>query len=320
MIDRSAQSAIETILRDELTRGDLALSGVAPVLTHMLSGSGGSLVSEAIVARLRGMLGHLAHQLLTSKSTDYCPDEADRLTNFLASDGAVLSHCYAIAMEGHLTERLERKASLDPILSPLMQELIASDSAEVAELAMTTLAAQSRFVQTSKRMEMPLAELPAEVFQCLLQLWAQAPIVAGADSDKAAMKRSLADLRAGYDEGAARAGLLARLVSAMRGGSRAALSLEHAGLALFSTALSALTRQPRELAILSCHERQSARLALSLRAAGMIESEIEQQFAILHPEQQLPSGFDHMLPDRAQTLISQSDKHAVSQQNSGQAR
>ncbi len=306
-MDRSAQSAIEAILRDELVRGDLALSGVAPVLAHMLAGSGGSLVSEAIVARLRGMLGHLSHQLLASKSDNYSSRDADRLTDFLVSDGAILSHCYAIAMEGHLSERLERKTGIDQVLTPLMQELIASTSSEVAELAMKALAAQSRFVQSQKRMDMPIGELPADVFQILLRLWEQSPSNSADDDAKTALKASLAKLKADYDEGATRTGLLARLVSAMRGGARAALSLEHAGLALFATALNALTKQPRELAILSCHERQSARLALSLRAAGMIESEIEQQFALLHPEQQLPGGFDDLLPDRAQTLISQSD-------------
>lgn len=318
-MDRSAHSAIETILRDELTRGDLALSGVAPVLTHMLSGSGGSLVSEALVARLRGILSHIAHQLLASRDTEYAASDADRFTDFLASDGAVLSHCYAMAMEGYLTERLEAKAALDPVLTPLLQELIASTNAEVAELAMTTLAAQSRFVQSSKRMEMPLRELPADMFHHLLQLWIHAQNSHGDTSGEAGLKDSLAALRSDYDEGATRAGLLARLVSAMRGGARAALSLEHAGLALFTTALNVLTKQPRELAVLSCHPRQSARLALSLRAAGLIEDEIEQQFTILHPEKKLPRGFDDLLPDRAQTMISQADARADAPANAQKA-
>lgn len=306
-MERSAHSAIETILRDELTRGDTALSGVAPVLTHMLSGSGGSLVSEAIVARLRGILGHIARQLLAYTRPDFSENDADRIADFLASDGALLSHCYAQAMEAHLTERLEARSAVDPVLSPLLQELIASDNAEVAELAMLTLTAQSRFMQTSKRMELPLEELPADLFQHMLALWARAPHDASANERESGRANSLKELKSAYDEGATRAGLLARLVSAMRGGARAALSLEHAGLALFGTALSVMTRQPRELAILSCHPRQTARLALSLRAAGLIEHEIEQQFALLHPEQKLPRGFDDLLPDRAQTLISQAE-------------
>lgn len=306
-MDRSAHSAIETILRDELTRGDIALRGVAPVLTHMLSGSGGSLVSEAIVARLRGILAHIASQLLSSIEADYDDQEADRVADFIANDGAILSHCYAHAMEAQLTERLEIKSAVDPVLSPLLQELIASDNAEVAELAMVTLTAQSRFTQTSKRMELPLVELPADLFQHLIHLWSKMPLAIAEESRSAVLKSSVASLKSDYDEGATRAGLLARLVSAMRGGARAALNLEHAGFALFTTALSALTRQPRELSILSCHPRQAARLALSLRAAGLIESEIEQQFELLHPEQKLPRGFDDLMPDRAQTLISHAE-------------
>ncbi len=302
-MERSAHTAIETILRDELARGDTALSGVAPVLAHMLSGSGGSLVSEAIVAKLRGMLSHMASQLLGSKTPDFNADEADRLAAALANDSAILSHCYAAAIEGHLAGRLERKTALDQILTPLMQELIASENSDVAELAMAAMAAQSRFVQYQKRMHLPLTELPAELFQSLLHNWAQAPENTANEAEIAATRAGTDQLKVAYDEGATRVGLLSRLVSAMRGGARASLELEHAGFALFTTALGTLTRQARELAVLSCHERQSARLALGLRAAGMIEREIERQFALLHPDQQLPGGFDDLLPDRAQSLL-----------------
>ncbi|MEP3051683.1 MAG: hypothetical protein ABJP48_01710 [Erythrobacter sp.] len=310
-MDISAPSAIEAILKDELKRGDLALNGVAPVLTHMLANSGGSLVSEAIVARLRGMLADLARQLLQatgavnagSGKPPVDPDVQSDLADHLAGDSVVLSHCYALAMEGHLSERLERKVGLDPVMSPLVQELIASTNQEIAELAIAILAAQSRFVQSQKRMEMPLGELPAELFHSLMRRWESFPGQINVEDFEGVLEQ----LKSSYDEGASRVGLFARAISAMQKGARAALELELAGFALFVSALSGLTRQPRELAILSCHERQLARLALGLRTTGLNEQEIERQFEILHPGQMLPDGLDKLLPEQAQAILNKSD-------------
>ena len=57
-------------LRQELARGDMALAGVAPVLSHLLSSPGQALVSEDVLARMRGMLGDLARQLLVAYAYD----------------------------------------------------------------------------------------------------------------------------------------------------------------------------------------------------------------------------------------------------------
>lgn len=307
---RAGPNEMERILRDELARADRSLSGVAPVLSHMLTGSGQSLVSEAIVARLRGMLGSLAQQLLAAKLANAAerPDDADIdiLAEHLANDSVVLSYCYALAMEGHLSDRLEQKAAIDPVLSPLWQELIASEDPAVGELAMNALAAQSRFVQSQRRMELPLAELPAELFHTVLKRWEN---VESGQVD-ASHKRAIKALKRDYDEGASRVGLLARLVSAMRGGAIAALELGHAGLALFVSALSALSKQPRELAILACHPEQAARLALSLRAAGLEATAIERQFFVIEPSERLPENIGDISPGHAMSLIGKSEPRA----------
>ena len=296
--------AVESILRDELARGDRALRGVPPVLTHMLASSGHTLVSDAIVARLRGMLGSLAAQLLEAKSgPSRAIDDAkelDRLSDHLAGDSVVLSYCYALAMEGHLSERLEQRASVDPVLSPLLQELIASEHAATGELAMNALAAQSRFIQSQRRMDLPLAELPAELFHAVIKRWEVH------DKNDPALAPAVKALKGRYDEGASRVGLLARLVSSMRGGALAALELEHAGLALFVSALSSLSKQPRELAILACHPNQAARLALSLRAGLEIDA-IERQFLLLDPAERLPSDIGAIAPERASVLLGNSN-------------
>ncbi|QUL38647.1 hypothetical protein [Erythrobacter sp. JK5] len=301
---------VETVLKDGLARGDRALSGVAPVLAHLLASNGHSLVSDAIVARLSGMLMDISRQLLTTDGgSPDMPDEAllDQLSDHLGGDSAVLSHCYAIAMEGLLTERFEHRSSIDPILTPLLQELIASDQPAVAELAMAALAAQSRFMQSQRRMALPLSELPAELFHAVLKRWQSFMKRIGQPPSGEVIQ----SIKQSFDEGASRVGVLARLVSSMRGGAAAALELDHAGLALFVSGLSALTRQPRELAVLACHEQQAARLALSLRAAGLDPPAIERQFAAIEPLERLPHGLGDLSPQRALALLRHSNASAA---------
>ncbi len=306
-MDRTEPS-VEAILRDELARGNRALGGVAPVISHMLESSGHALVSDAIVARLRGMLIDLARQLLNAglppSRRDMMEDRvADKVADGLAADSTVLNHLYAVAMEGHLTERLEQRSSVDPVLSPLLQELIASDQAAIAELAMTSLAAQSRFTQSQRRMELPLGELPAELFLRVLKRFKKMAHPGDTGVDQETVAQTIAALKSNYDEGAGRLGLLTRLVSSMRGGAVAALELDHAGLALFTTGIAVLTRQPRNLAIMACHERQAARLALSLRAGGLNAEAIERQFLLIEPSEMLPDGIAAMTPERARELL-----------------
>lgn len=310
--EKAAIPHVESIFRDELARGDKALGSVAPVLTHLLASPGFSLVNEAIVARLRGMLGDIARQVLiaahghdaviTARASD-----TDRFADFLAQDSAILSHLYATAMEGHFTERLEARQSIDPVLGPLMQELVGSDSPETAELAMSAMAAQSRFVQSQRRMEHAVTELPAELFDLVLRRL----VTYTREIGDGAVPLAAKTLKRGYDESTTRVGLMGRLIAGMGNGARAALDVEHAGMALFASALAQLTRQARELSVLACHERQGARLALSLRAAGLEEAEIEQQFGLLEPSETLPSGLGEVACDRAQAILGHSSARGM---------
>jgi len=311
--ESAAMTSVETILKDELARGDRALRGVTPVLAHMLASPGQSLVSDAIVARVRGMLEDLARQLLLAERIEILGqaaygepadrDAIDTLADRLAASAVVLGHCYSLAMESHLAERLERRASLDPVLSPLLQELIASDKPPIAELAMEAMAAQSRFVQSQRRMDMPLSELPAELFLAVIECWQTEQ----GDKGEAAIRR----LKRSYDEGASRVGLLARLVSAMGSGAIAALELEHAGLALFASALASLSRQERDNAVIACHESQSARLALAFRAAGLDAAAIERQFMVLEPGTCVPSVIGDVVSERAREILAASGARVV---------
>ncbi len=116
-------------------------------------------------------------------------------------------------------------------------------------------------------------------------------------------RAGLERLQLGYDEAASRLGLLARLVAAMRRGVVAALALDHAGLALFATALAAHTRQPRAASVLACHEGQGARLALTLRSAGLSLPVIERQFSPVEPAARMPRAIGTLTAERAAALL-----------------
>lgn len=304
----TSETTVETILRQELARGDVALAGVAPVLTHLLGGAGQSLISDSIVAHMRGMLSDLAFQLLNAQAmaesgeADFpAPDPAqiDALSNRLIGSTVVLSHAYALSVESHFAQQLEQSAGVDPVLSPLLQELIASETEETAEIAMLAMAAQARFIQAQRRMDLPMSELPSELFHQVLSLWRRFASELPAET----IAKAESALREQHDESTSRLGLLARLITSLRGGIHASLSLDHAGIALFASALSSQTRQPRELAVLSCHEGQVARLALTLRGAGVKADEIARQIMLIHPDIALPEGFADLNERQALSLL-----------------
>jgi hypothetical protein len=154
---------------------------------------------------------------------------------------------------------------------------------------------------------LPLSELPADHFHQALAIWIEQVDAGDAEGALAATTR----LREDYDESAGRIGLIARLVHGMGAGALAALSVSHAGAAIFLSALASATQQERELTIIATNDRQLARLALSLRAAGLKPQAVEEQFAYIHPDVALPEGFDALRADRAQALLASSLRVSV---------
>ena len=301
---------VETLLRGDLDQSDRALAGVAPVLSYLLASSGQSLISDDLLARMRGMLSDIAGQLLRIQEEATAPfpfsggdDQShDSLMVKLAANTRLLSHCFAVAVEAQLSEELELRLGLDQVLSPLMQELIASKDAKLAELAMAAMSAQARFVQARRRMGLSLNDLPADIFHSLMASWNE---IAGS-SAAATRAKGEALLRANYDESLGRTALLTRLVGALGGAARAALAVDHAGVALFVTSLAALSKQPRELAALSCHETQGTRLALALRSTDLSPERVIEQVAMLHPGAELPQEVASIAADRARGLLEES--------------
>ena len=305
---------IEGVMRGELAHADAMISTIVPIMRHLVTNDDSSVFSEEIVARTRAMLEDVARQLLVARGEarqsdnphDIARDDIAGLTALIASDAALLAHAHALAVEWQLAERLQARLSFDPLLSPLLQALIASSDAPTAASAMNLLAAQARFAQSQRRMQLPLGELPADQLHAAL-----VALRSHSGVDDAATTEAERTICEQFDESRSRLGLMARLVMGMGGGIHAVLSLEHAGVSLFLTALGLTTGQNRSLAALATNEGQLARLALALAASGLKPHAIEEQFLLLHPDVALPDGFDAIGPDRAAAILAPSAGYPV---------
>ena len=295
---RSTDS-VEARLRDALERGDAVIGAVPPVLRHLLASDDSGLFADAILARVRGMIADAAKQLQNHMAggEQHLPE----LIAELMANPAFLTHVHALVLEWQLTERLQAGLALDPVLSPLLQALSASSDETTAALAMKFLAAQARFGQAQRRMRLPLGELPGDLLHgALVAMRGVAGAQPEADARAAAAE---AAIRAEYHESRCRLGLISRLITGMGAGAVAALSVHHAGAAMFLSALGIATGQDRDLATLATSETQRTRLALALCAAGLKPAAIEEQLLALDPDAALPDGLDRLSADRAAALL-----------------
>lgn len=304
MTERSLDP-VEDILREELDRADAMIATARPILRHLVANDDQGLFNDEAVTRIRGMMTHVATQLLfvqagvveTLDPAAYAAEREEDLVQALFEEGALLAHAHALTLEAQIAERLRARGGIDSVLTPLIQELAAAKEGETAALAIAVLAAQARFMQQQRRMELPLGELPGDLLHAALGLLRA---LGGSDEQAVEIERRV---RGSYDEGCSRLGLLTRLIMTLGPKATRALSIDHAGLALFATALALASGQERELTVLSFADRQFARLALGLRAAGLRQQAVEEHFLYLHPEVALPEGFDTLRPDRAAALL-----------------
>ena len=302
--------AVESLLGDELAAADFAQANVGPILRHLLGNDDHALFSDRIVAQVRAQIEDLARQLAMSLETALGHADprgaanatAPLLAAALIDSPAILAHAHALALEAQLAERLATRLSLDAVLSPLLQSLIASSDPNTAATAMALLAAQARFVQAQRRGELPLAELPGDLLHTALLIMREHGCGNDPARDRVAAVLETA-IRSNFDEAANRLGLLHRLVGGMGGGAIAALDVEHAGVALFVTALGLGAGLERDHAMFATTEAQLPRLALALLASGAKSALVEQQFFAIHPEVTLPEGFETLRADRAAALL-----------------
>ena len=320
MNDTSVQTAetapVEMTMRQELAHGDAMIGTIGPILRHLLANDEHSVFGDEIIAAIRGMMSDVARQLLDAGKSaagggdepNHDPAQIAELVVEFSSNPGFLAHIHALALESQLSSRLASRMAIDPVLSPLLQALIASPEPQIAASAMALLAAQARFVQCQRRMQLPLTELPGDLLHiALLAFQAHSADNPEAQSHAA---DAIAAVRASFDEGRSRLGLISRLVTGMGGGATAALSVSHAGAAIFLSALALASGQGRDLAVLATNEGQVARLALALRASGLRSETIEEQFVSLHPEVTLPGGFEQLGSDHAAALLARSASFA----------
>lgn len=273
-------------LRIALARGERMHAVSGPALQHLVAATDLSLIAEAVVAQVRGMLADLVRQLVEARPHSALGGGAiyDAMLGRLLQEAELCAHCQALALEWRLAQRLEAELALDPVLSPLLQAWVAQSDAATGSLAMAAVAAQARFAQSQRRMQLPLAELPAELFHAVL----------AAAQDFGAGEAADARLRGDYEEAASRLALLARLGREAGAQTAKVLNVEEAGVALWLSALATRSGESRERTACAAADPHLGRLLLSLRAAGMIPAEAERQALRVQPDVELPLGLEDL--------------------------
>ena len=290
----------EVALREQLARSDAAAAVILPTLRHLITADDTSVPSDEILARVRGMLADIVESLLVAGGDTGSVDRAlaESLAGTLAESSCLLSHLHAVALEWQLAERLRLRLALDPVVSPLLQTLIASPERNVRDQALAYLKMQARWCQAQGHMKLPLQELNEVVLHDVLDALSSC----GAD----VAERAKIVIHQSHQDGANRQALASRVMQGLGGEDQSALSLADAGVSLFLSALALKSGQPRDTVILSTQEGQVARLALFLLYAGLGHSEIEGQVLALHAEAMLPVEFERLDAEHAGALLSSS--------------
>ena len=302
-----ATNAPQIVLREALARSDATLWSAGPVLAHLLSVPDRTLLTDEIVASVRGMLGHLAEQLLQASLTAHFGEDnagfaarhRDDLTEVLQRMPELLAHCHAMAVEWGLTRKLEAERGIDPVVSPILKQAAAMDDPACTGVAMRLISAQGRYVQSQRRMELPLGELPGDLLHSVLIAWRRF----GADARWGSTEAADTLIRQAYDESATRLALSQRLVGVLGEDNADLLFIEESGAALFFSALARMSGQARALCVLASHDKQAVRMVLSLQAAGLGVSDAERAALQVQPDIVHLADVAEIGPAEARTLL-----------------
>lgn len=306
------QPPIEATLADRLARGDVVLGAAGPMLGMLVLNHDSAFFSDEVVARVRGMCGHVAQQMVAAYRAEAEDAGADiagqnaRLAEALSGDMEFLRHCHALALEHRFALQLERAYAISPAASPMLKELIASSDAAVARLATAVMAAQARFEQQQRRSELPVTELPPQLFERVLSLGREHGAAAENDVDRVNRR-----LRDNYDPQGNRIALLLQVVEAAGGEPMKGLSLRRAGSALFLSSLAFASGQDRDVVALTTSESQAARLTLALCAAGLAPAQVAEEFALIHSGVPVPDAADMPSAERAAAILGASRQRTM---------
>ena len=142
------------------------ISATSPILQHLLVNRDEALFSDEVIARVRGITANIAFQLLVARAVEAVESDPavaaisgqDAVARSLIEDEVFVAHIHALTLEAQLAESIRQRSGVDHVLSLLIQHLTASPDEKTAALAIRTIAAQARFIQQMRRMEMPLNE------------------------------------------------------------------------------------------------------------------------------------------------------------------
>lgn len=300
-------------LADEIAAARGAVAHAVPILRHLLRSDDTSIFSDEIVARVRGMFLDVARQLVVAlaeaaghaEPEGWAHEAAGELAHALAENPAYLEHFHTLALEWQWTGRLERTRAIDPVLPPLLQVRMADPDSLISAGAMSLLAAQARFCQNQRRMQLPMGELPGDLLHiALVTMRAHVGMDSSADSYALIAERTV---RAQIDEARARSAQLRRMLDAMGDDVHAALDVDQAGMALFLTALARGSGLSREAATMATIDGQLPRLMLALRACGLAPAALSATALALHPDAELPSGYADLSPGEAAALLAEAE-------------
>jgi len=230
------------------------------------------------VTRVRALAGDLAAQLAGGGRALIDRALIDTVRDMLGANRAILLHLHALAIETQLVAALAARRAIDPLLPPLVRRRLDAGAVGDDVSAQTTalLAAQTRLGEALRRMRLPLAELPGD-----LQHLAHSII------DAARADHGVIDPQgrpAPQDEARGRLALLHRVLAGLGDDMGLALRIDHAGVALFLSALALASGFPREVVTLATAEDDAIRLALLLRAAGLNRDEAAGQLLAIRPD------------------------------------
>ena len=292
-----AEPDAERLLAD-LALGGRDLGAIGPVLRHLVARPDSSLFAEELVARTRGMIESLALQLLRQGGERMGDMVLSTLVARLCDHERLLVHVHALALEGQMTAALGQRG-IDSTLPPLLQARMAGGPPDGAALAMTVLAAQTRFLRSQQRMELDYAELPGDVLHDVLQIVAECSGPEGTETVRL--------VHAGYDERKSRLALLAQVGLGLGDQFLAGLDPAQAGFALFATALSLVTGQERDRVVVATAQGHEARLGLMLAMAGLAPAAREGVMVCLHPDAVVRPAWLEIDGHRAADLLHRGD-------------
>lgn len=302
--------ATERVLRDELSRADRALHHIGPILRHLLSNEDHIIFGDDVIARVRGMLADLERQIVRAlddaagfaRPAALIGEGGAGLADALGARPTILHHLHMLALEWQLTERWQARLGIDPVLTPVMQEFVASTDPDTAARGMNLLAAQARFGQAIRRMQLPLAELPPDLHEQAIDVMHAA--MAGDPVGAAASDEAAVFLRTARKAHMARVDLLEQAVASSSNGACDALTPTDAGAALFVTALGLRCGIGRDDAIMATTESQIGRLRLMLAAAALPPQDAAAIVVTLHPDiGQTGADIDGVDPALASDLL-----------------